>query len=160
MRGPCSQQRSGENQKGPQWSRAKPLDWLCIVCREKSGRCPQGSGGEERRHSHCWIGSAGRQVCRSTICTEFCERPVFLSPMFCPLLCLVRLQSMGFGVNSPSPSENSSVGRAQPCQGWGREFESRFPLQNFKKRLSKDKRFFMAVCYSLLAVSFIDGFDP
>ena len=24
---------------------------------------------------------------------------------------------------------NSSVGRAQPCQGWGREFESRFPLQ-------------------------------
>ncbi len=27
------------------------------------------------------------------------------------------------------PSGNSSVGRAQPCQGWGREFESRFPLQ-------------------------------
>ena len=26
-------------------------------------------------------------------------------------------------------SGNSSVGRAQPCQGWGREFESRFPLQ-------------------------------
>ncbi len=26
---------------------------------------------------------------------------------------------------------NSSVGRAQPCQGWGREFESRFPLQIF-----------------------------
>jgi hypothetical protein len=26
---------------------------------------------------------------------------------------------------------NSSVGRAQPCQGWGREFESRFPLQCF-----------------------------
>ena len=24
--------------------------------------------------------------------------------------------------------ENSSVGRAQPCQGWGREFESRLPL--------------------------------
>ncbi len=24
---------------------------------------------------------------------------------------------------------NSSVGRAQPFQGWGREFESRFPLQ-------------------------------
>ena len=23
---------------------------------------------------------------------------------------------------------NSSVGRAQPCQGWGREFESRLPL--------------------------------
>ncbi len=28
----------------------------------------------------------------------------------------------------PSPSGNSSVGRARPCQGRGREFESRFPL--------------------------------
>ncbi len=26
------------------------------------------------------------------------------------------------------PSGNSSVGRARPCQGRGREFESRFPL--------------------------------
>jgi hypothetical protein len=25
---------------------------------------------------------------------------------------------------------NSSVGRARPCQGRGREFESRFPLKN------------------------------
>ena len=25
-------------------------------------------------------------------------------------------------------SESSSVGRAQPCQGWGRGFESRLPL--------------------------------
>src|SRR5947209_8874477 len=49
------------------------------------------------------------------------------------------------GVRSPSPPSkswwagplshyicnargNSSVGRAQPCQGWGRGFESRFPL--------------------------------
>ena len=31
---------------------------------------------------------------------------------------------------APSPgSGNSSVGRARPCQGRGREFESRFPLQ-------------------------------
>ncbi len=29
-------------------------------------------------------------------------------------------------------SGNSSVGRARPCQGRGREFESRFPLQNLK----------------------------
>ena len=29
-------------------------------------------------------------------------------------------------------SGNSSVGRAQPCQGWGREFESRFPLSFFQ----------------------------
>ena len=28
----------------------------------------------------------------------------------------------------PTYCGNSSVGRAQPCQGWGREFESRFPL--------------------------------
>ena len=27
-------------------------------------------------------------------------------------------------------SGSSSVGRAQPCQGWGREFESRFPLNS------------------------------
>ena len=26
---------------------------------------------------------------------------------------------------------NSSVGRAQPCQGWGRGSESRFPLEHF-----------------------------
>ena len=32
---------------------------------------------------------------------------------------------------------NSSAGRAQPCQGWGREFESRFPLQIRKKRLNQ-----------------------
>lgn len=31
---------------------------------------------------------------------------------------------------------NSSVGRAQPCQGWGREFESRFPLQIVRLNLS------------------------
>ncbi|CAK0774041.1 hypothetical protein CCP3SC1AL1_60015 [Gammaproteobacteria bacterium] len=34
--------------------------------------------------------------------------------------------------NEPPPrSGSSSVGRAQPCQGWGREFESRLPLQVF-----------------------------
>ncbi len=30
-------------------------------------------------------------------------------------------------------SGNSSAGRARPCQGRGREFESRFPLQYLKK---------------------------
>ena len=30
---------------------------------------------------------------------------------------------------------NSSVGRAQPCQGWGREFEPRFPLQKPQRNL-------------------------
>ena len=35
---------------------------------------------------------------------------------------------------------NSSVGRAQPCQGWGREFESRFPLQESKSFKDKIKQ--------------------
>ena len=30
--------------------------------------------------------------------------------------------------NKVTKSGNSSVGRAQPCQGWGRGSESRFPL--------------------------------
>ena len=30
---------------------------------------------------------------------------------------------------------NSSVGRAQPCQGWGREFESRFPLLEIHREM-------------------------
>ena len=30
---------------------------------------------------------------------------------------------------------NSSVGRAQPCQGWGREFEPRFPLKKNKTNI-------------------------
>ena len=35
----------------------------------------------------------------------------------------------------PSPgSGNSSVGRARPCQGRGREFESRFPLQFLRSK--------------------------
>ena len=37
---------------------------------------------------------------------------------------------MAVGVQVPLrvPRGNSSVGRARPCQGRGREFESRFPL--------------------------------
>ena len=31
-------------------------------------------------------------------------------------------------------SGNSSVGRAQPCQGWGRGSESRFPLSILKQQ--------------------------
>ncbi len=45
---------------------------------------------------------------------------------------------------------NSSVGRAQPCQGWGREFESRFPLQKPEK-VEKTSRPFsflpFGICY-------------
>ena len=38
---------------------------------------------------------------------------------------------------------NSSVGRAQPCQGWGREFEPRFPLM----RTAISCLFFVCVCF-------------
>ena len=34
-------------------------------------------------------------------------------------------------------SGNSSVGRARPCQGRGREFESRFPLKRDSKTRGK-----------------------
>ena len=37
---------------------------------------------------------------------------------------------IGFRRNT---SGNSSVGRAQPCQGWGRGSESRFPLNSERK---------------------------
>ena len=37
---------------------------------------------------------------------------------------------------NPAKCGNSSVGRAQPCQGWGREFESRFPLKTMKTAFS------------------------
>jgi hypothetical protein len=40
---------------------------------------------------------------------------------------------------------NSSVGRAQPCQGWGRGFKSRFPLNKARVaelcRKSRNLRF-------------------
>ena len=36
---------------------------------------------------------------------------------------------------SPTICGHGSVGRAQPCQGWGRGFEPRCPLQNSQPRL-------------------------
>ena len=40
-------------------------------------------------------------------------------------------EKIGFRRNT---SGNSSVGRAQPCQGWGRGSESRFPLNMLNKK--------------------------
>ena len=40
----------------------------------------------------------------------------------------VRVSSSSLVMFKNTQCGNSSVGRAQPCQGWGREFESRFPL--------------------------------
>src|SRR5690554_6692627 len=43
---------------------------------------------------------------------------------------------------------NSSVGRAQPCQGWGREFESRFPLQILKEAIARSLFSFLRTAFS------------
>ena len=43
--------------------------------------------------------------------------------------------------NIVSKRGSSSVGRAQPCQGWGREFEPRLPLQEQKVSRNADFRF-------------------
>jgi hypothetical protein len=43
-------------------------------------------------------------------------------------------RSLHIKVSCNNPSGNSSAGRARPCQGRGREFESRFPLQIEKSR--------------------------
>ena len=43
-------------------------------------------------------------------------------------------QANMFWYHLPLCCGNSSVGRARPCQGRGREFESRFPLQFMKPR--------------------------
>ena len=51
------------------------------------------------------------QAERKSSLLEFAEAPPKISHKILRILC-----------------GNSSVGRAQPCQGWGRESESRFPL--------------------------------
>ena len=53
---------------------------------------------------------------------------------------------------------NSSVGRAQPCQGWGREFESRFPLQGpLKERATESKKPYVSMICKVF--SFFCGED-
>ncbi len=44
---------------------------------------------------------------------------------------------------------NSSVGRAQPCQGWGREFESRFPLQIQKALIERLGLFLLLILINI-----------
>ena len=47
---------------------------------------------------------------------------------------------------------NSSVGRAQPCQGWGREFESRFPLLEIHREMG-----FHFFVYTILSMNIVIG---
>ena len=58
----------------------------------------------------------------------------------------------------PSPGRgNSSVGRARPCQGRGREFESRFPLQFFEsssvRTVARWQNGYAAACKAVYAGS-------
>ena len=48
---------------------------------------------------------------------------------------------------------NSSVGRAQPCQGWGREFESRFPLFIIMLALLFTEKGFFRICTMLMSAA-------
>ena len=53
--------------------------------------------------------------------------------MFCFFDLYLQSQSGSFSLFEGLFCGNSSVGRAQPCQGWGREFESRFPLRRSER---------------------------
>src|SRR5690606_39397186 len=56
-------------------------------------------------------------------------------------------RTAGFTEGRPTCG-NSSVGRAQPCQGWGREFESRFPLQILKEAIARSLFSFLRTAFS------------
>ncbi len=45
---------------------------------------------------------------------------------------------------TPLRRENSSAGRAQPCQGWGREFEPPFSLQIQKTSVQLTEVFYIS----------------
>ena len=60
--------------------------------------------------------NAGKRKQQTLCAAESKKTRIFAPP--CPAKAPARRTTCG----------NSSVGRAQPCQGWGREFESRFPL--------------------------------
>ena len=56
---------------------------------------------------------------------------------------------------------NSSVGRAQPCQGWGREFESRFPLNFSLPRWRNGRRArFRCECFTTCRFESCSGHEP
>ncbi len=56
----------------------------------------------------------------------------------------------GLRIFAPDPCGNSSVGRARPCQGRGRGFESRFPL-------SDASRHFLSMLHALPSPSPMAG---
>ena len=60
------------------------------------------------------------------------DRQVALLRLLAHALKCLRLR--GAPISAPQRRGNSSVGRARPCQGRGREFESRFPLHAFRPK--------------------------
>src|SRR5881394_2673231 len=90
---------------------------------------PQGVIEQEGRSSE-WRTSAGGETLslRSTFCQlGIVARAESFSP---------RLYGRFCAGTFVIACGNSSVGRAQPCQGWGRGFESRFPLSFFSGPVS------------------------
>ena len=66
-----------------------------------------------------------------TTCTD--KKTIFLHKKFA-LSKNIPTFAIPFRESSFKTSGNSSVGRARPCQGRGREFESRFPLQEASQK--------------------------
>ncbi len=64
--------------------------------------------------------------CQKSFMRLGCKKPCYAKKLY---LLFGRIKKM---FTFASLCENSSVGRAQPCQGWGRGFESRFSLSFFK----------------------------
>src|SRR6266550_3356557 len=77
---------------------------------------------ERDRRSSEWGTSAGGETL--SFGSTFCQLG-FSRVSACGFVALV---SGDFHGSFVFACGNSSVGRAQPCQGWGRGFESRFPL--------------------------------
>ena len=96
----CGNSSVGRAQPCQGWGREFESRFPLHVERLHYRQCPGGGIGRRARF---------RCVCREACRFESCSgHPSFAEGKICG---------------------NSSVGRAQPCQGWGREFESRFPLR-------------------------------
>ena len=72
------------------------------------------------------------------------EKGVKFLRFFCWKICTVQkvtisLHSQKWNNNCDCKCESSSVGRAQPCHGWGRGFESRLSLKEIFEMMQMRK---------------------
>ena len=73
---------------------------------------------------------AGRPFPKIEIILKKFGNPKIISTFAIPIAEIAQLVEHDLAIYLCNPNRgNSSVGRARPCQGRGREFESRFPLQ-------------------------------